>query len=88
MPFSSLSAIIHEFPDLRSVPNYRRLGSNPVTGKLALAVPFDFISVSGLDVDEFRKEPVLLDGETFEEIRQLEKWLAELKADRSMTTAY
>lgn len=54
MPFSSLSAVIHEFPDLQSVPNYRRLGSNPVTDKLALAVPFDFISVSGLDVDDFR----------------------------------
>lgn len=54
MPFSSLSAVIHEFPDLQSVPKYRRLGSNPVTDKLALAVPFDFISISGLDVDEFR----------------------------------
>jgi DNA-binding CsgD family transcriptional regulator len=55
MPLSALSAItIQEFPDLQSVPNYRRLGNNPITSKLALAVPFDFISVSGLDVDDFR----------------------------------
>lgn len=54
MPFSSLSRVIDEFPDLQSVPKYRRLGSNPATDKLALAVPFAFIAVSGLDLDDYR----------------------------------
>ncbi|RYE62002.1 MAG: site-specific integrase [Oxalobacteraceae bacterium] len=35
--------------------------------------------------DELRKEPVLLDTATFEEIRQLEKWLAELRAGKPLT---
>jgi len=43
-----------EFPDLQSVPKYRRLANNPLVDKIALAVPFDFIAVSGLDVDDFR----------------------------------
>lgn len=55
MPFSVLKDIaIQDFPDLQSVPRYRRLVNNPIIDKLALAVPFDFISVSGLDVDNFR----------------------------------
>ncbi|MDH6269684.1 integrase [Rhizobium sp. SG_E_25_P2] len=35
--------------------------------------------------EELRKEPVLLDSATFDEIRQLEKWLAELRAGKSMS---
>lgn len=55
MPFSALSAIsMHEFPDLQSVPKYRRLVNNTIVDKLRIAVPFDFIAISGLDVDDFR----------------------------------
>lgn len=54
MPFSMLNEVsVEDFPDLQSVPKYRRLDSR-IIGKLGLAVPFDFISVSGLDVDTFR----------------------------------
>lgn len=54
MPLSTVSAIlVDDFPDLLSVPQYRRL-SDPVIDRLRLSVPFDFVSVSGLDVDEFR----------------------------------
>jgi integrase len=35
--------------------------------------------------EELRKEPVLLDNATSEEIRQLEQWLAELRAGKSIT---
>jgi len=52
MPFSAIS--VHEFPDLQSVPRYRRLVKNPVVDKLSKAIPFDFISISGLDLDDFR----------------------------------
>lgn len=34
--------------------------------------------------EELRKEPVLLDSATSDEIRQLEKWLAELRAGKSI----
>lgn len=55
MPFSTQSALmLEEFPDLQSVPKYRRLTNNPLVDKIALAVPFEFISISGLDVDDFR----------------------------------
>ena len=54
MPFSMLKDMsIEDFPDLQSVPKYRRLDSR-VIDKLGLAVPFDFISVSGLDIDRYR----------------------------------
>jgi LuxR family transcriptional regulator len=52
MPFNAMS--VEEFPDLQSVPRYRRLVKNPVVDKLLLAIPFDFISISGLDLDDFR----------------------------------
>lgn len=55
MPPRARSAMtLQDFPDLQSVPKYRRLANNPLIDKIALAVPFDFISVSGLDVDDFR----------------------------------
>ena len=55
MPISALSAItLQDFPDLQSVPKHRRLANNPIVDRLALAVPFDFIAISGLDVDDFR----------------------------------
>jgi integrase len=34
--------------------------------------------------EDLRKEPILLDSATSEEIRQLEKWLAELRAGKEM----
>ncbi|RYH00595.1 MAG: LuxR family transcriptional regulator, partial [Alphaproteobacteria bacterium] len=61
-----MSAIsVHEFPDLQSVPQYRRLVKNPVVDKLRLAIPFDFIAISGLDVDDFRFGEKLFSDTTF-----------------------
>ena len=56
---------VHEFPDLQSVPQYRRLVKNPVVDKLRLAIPFDFIAISGLDVDDFRFGEKLFSDTTF-----------------------
>ena len=54
MPFSMLRDMaIEDFPSLQSVPMYLRLDSR-VIDKCCLAVPFDFISVSGLHVDRYR----------------------------------
>lgn len=58
MPVSPLSVIapnaLDEFQDLRSVPNHRHFGENPIIERLKLAVPFDYIAISGLDVDHYR----------------------------------
>lgn len=56
---------VQDFPDLPSVPKFRRLANNPVIDQLAKAVPFDFISVSGLDVDDFRFGEKLSSDTTF-----------------------
>lgn len=45
---------IEAYADLRSVPKHRRLAESSTIKKLALAVPFDFISICGLDIDNFR----------------------------------
>ncbi|NTE87916.1 helix-turn-helix transcriptional regulator [Agrobacterium rubi] len=58
MPVSTLSVIapnaLDEFQDLKSVPNHRHFGKNPIVDRLKLAVPFDYIAISGLDVDRYR----------------------------------
>jgi LuxR family transcriptional regulator len=57
MPFT-LSTIapdaLDKFQDLRSVPRHRRLAANAIIDKLRAAVPFDYIAISGLDVDHYR----------------------------------
>ncbi|NRF07472.1 autoinducer binding domain-containing protein [Agrobacterium pusense] len=40
--------------DLRSVPNHRFFGKNDIIERLRRAVPFDYIFISGLDVDHYR----------------------------------
>ncbi|MGX5668363.1 helix-turn-helix transcriptional regulator [Rhizobium daejeonense] len=50
--FSATS--LEDLPDLQSVPQHRRLTKNPLIERLRLAVPHDFIAISGLDVDDFR----------------------------------
>ena len=58
MPVRQLSAAtpkaLDEFQDLRSVPNHRHFGRNPIIDRLRLAVPFDYIVISGLDLDSYR----------------------------------
>jgi DNA-binding CsgD family transcriptional regulator len=42
-----------EFVDLASIPRKRQIGKHPFVERLRLAVPFDFIIVSGLDLDRY-----------------------------------
>jgi len=43
-----------DFVDLRSVPHVRTFHHHPFVERLRRAVHFDFIAVSGLDIDRFR----------------------------------
>lgn len=58
MPVSPLSVLspdaLDQFPDLRSVPRHRHFGRHPMIDRLRAAVPFDYIAISGLDVDHYR----------------------------------
>lgn len=58
MPISALSVgapnALDKYPDLRSVPAHRHFGRNEVIDRFRLAVPFDYIAISGLDVDHYR----------------------------------
>jgi LuxR family transcriptional regulator len=58
MPVSALSVLspdaLDEYIDLRSVPKHRYFGKNDLVDRLRRAVPFDYIFISGLDVDHYR----------------------------------
>lgn len=58
MPVSPLSILspnaLDEYVDLRSVPKHRHFGRNDIVERLRMAVPFDYIAISGLDVDHYR----------------------------------
>ena len=58
MPVSTPSVLspdaLDEYIDLRSVPKHRYFGQNDMIDRLRKAVPFDYVFVSGLDVDHYR----------------------------------
>lgn len=58
MPVSPLSILdpsaLDAYTDLRSVPKHRHFGRNDIIDRLRMAVPFDYIAISGLDVDHYR----------------------------------
>jgi LuxR family transcriptional regulator len=58
MPVSPLSILdpdaLEHYSDLKFVPKHRHFGKNFIIERLRLAVPFDFISISGLDMDHYR----------------------------------
>ncbi|MDR7145475.1 autoinducer binding domain-containing protein [Rhizobium sp. BE258] len=58
MPVSALSVLspdaLDDYIDLRSVPKHRYFGQNDMIDRLRKAVPFDYIFISGLDVDHYR----------------------------------
>jgi len=58
MPVSALSVLdpdaLKDYVDLRSVPSHRFFGQSNLMDRLRNAVPFDYIIVSGLDVDHYR----------------------------------
>lgn len=51
---SALSLSLEEAVDLASLPNRRQFVSHPFVDRLRLAVPFDYVAVSGLDFDQYR----------------------------------
>jgi DNA-binding CsgD family transcriptional regulator len=58
MPVSPLSILdpnaLDGYADLRSVPRHRFFKKNAIIDRFRLAVPFDHIAISGLDVDHYR----------------------------------
>jgi len=58
MPLAILSIIKHDaldqYPDLQSVPPHRHFMQHDMVDVLRRAVPFDFISIAGLDLDNYR----------------------------------
>lgn len=58
MPVSALSVLapdaLNGYVDLRSVPKHRYFGQNDLIDRFRKAVPFDYILISGLDVDHYR----------------------------------
>ncbi|WP_168879734.1 autoinducer binding domain-containing protein [Rhizobium sp. P28RR-XV] len=58
MPVSALSVLdpdaLDDYIDLRSVPKHRYFGRIDMIDRLRLAVPFDYIFITGLDVDHYR----------------------------------
>lgn len=58
MPVSPISILdpsaLNGYVDLRSVPKHRFFGRNELLDRFRLAVPFDYIAISGLDVDHYR----------------------------------
>lgn len=52
-PLSSLSPQRLDERDLRSVPRHRYFSSHPVIDRLKHAVPFDYIAISGLDIEGY-----------------------------------
>lgn len=58
MPVSALSVLdpeaLEDYIDLRSVPKHRYFGRIDMIDRLRHAVPFDYIFISGLDVDHYR----------------------------------
>jgi len=58
MPVSALSVLapdaLDPYVDLRSVPKHRYFGKNELIDRFRQGVPFDYISISGLDVDHYR----------------------------------
>jgi LuxR family transcriptional regulator len=43
-----------DYPDIASLPRHRRLANEPFIARLRGAVAFDYVAVSGLDLDPFR----------------------------------
>ena len=58
MPISPLSTVTRSaldgFQDLRSVPVHRHFGRCEFIDRFRKAIEFDYISISGLDVENFR----------------------------------
>lgn len=58
MPVSPLSVLspdaLDQFADLQSVPKHRHFGKHAMIERLRAAVPFDYIAITGLDVDHYR----------------------------------
>ncbi|OJG00631.1 DNA-binding protein [Rhizobium sp. 58] len=97
MPVSPLSILapsaLDDYVDLRSVPKHRHFGRNEIIDRLRLAVPFDYIAISGLDVDHFRfgqgfsidtdMPPAFLDAYDAGGLYKIDPFLLAAKASKS-----
>lgn len=58
MSISALSVVapnaLDAFCDLQSVPTHRHFGRSEIVDRFRRAVPFDYIVISGLDVEDYR----------------------------------
>ncbi len=58
MPFSAVNkndlSAFDDYVDLRSVPRHRHFVRHSIVDRMRLAVPFDHIAISGLDIDGYR----------------------------------
>jgi DNA-binding CsgD family transcriptional regulator len=98
MPVRTLSIIAPEaldaFQDLRSVPKHRRIVDNAIIERLRSAVPFDFIAISGLDVDNYRfgegfsidtdMPPAFLDAYDHDKLYSIDPFVQEAKSSTSV----
>lgn len=97
MPVSPLSILapsaLDEYVDLRSVPKHRHFGKNEFINRFRQAVPFDYIAISGLDVDHFRfgqgfsidtdMPPAFLDAYDADGLYKTDPLLLAVKASKS-----
>lgn len=98
MPVSALSVLdpdaLKQYVDLRSVPNHRFFGQSDLVDRLRNAVPFDYIIVSGLDVDHYRfggglsidtdLPPAFIEAYMADNLSQVDPFVAAAKASRDV----
>lgn len=98
MPVSALSVLdpdaLKEYVDLRSVPNHRFFGQCDLVSRLRNAVPFDYMLVSGLDVDHYRfggglsidtdMPPAFIEAYMADNLQRVDPFVAAAKASRDV----
>ncbi|OED00819.1 DNA-binding protein [Rhizobium sp. YK2] len=98
MPVSTLSVLdpnaLDDYLDLRSVPRVRHFGNHDMVERLRRAVSFDFIYVSGLDVDHYRLgqgfsidsdlPPAYLEAYEADHLYRTDPFLVAAKASKSV----
>lgn len=98
MPVSALSVLapdaLDPYVDLRSVPRYRYFGKNDLIDRFRKGVSFDYISISGLDVDHYRLgegfsidtdlPPGFIDAYMEDKLSMVDPFIAATKASKTV----
>jgi len=98
MPVSALSVLapnaLDPYVDLGSVPRYRYFGKNDLIDRFRKGVSFDYISVSGLDVDHYRLgegfsidtdlPPGFIDAYMEDKLSMVDPFIAATKASKTV----